>query len=137
MNVSMSCAEPPVDLSTVGEGNPEGSTGAVAVADLDKDQDLEIAFLTRKRFWIFEHDGTKKLASPPGFPFADAGAGLQTPAIGDVNRDGVLEVVFALKGVGGIFLHALPGTAPEYPGGTRGGFALRPCSSGFVPRHPR
>jgi hypothetical protein len=105
----------PVDLSTVGEGSSLlGNTGAVVAADLDQDDHLELAFLTGKRFWIFEHDGTKKLASPLRLSFGSGGAGLQTPAVGDLNRDGVLEVVFPLKWITGLQLHALQGTAAEF-----------------------
>lgn len=105
----------PVDLSTVGEGSSLlGNTGGVVAADLDQDGHLELAFLTGKRFWIFEHDGAKKLASPPRVAFGSGGSGLQTPAIGDLNRDGILEVVFALKWISGVTLHALRGTATEF-----------------------
>lgn len=108
----------PVILSEVGEGsNLLGNTGQVVVADLDQDEEYELAFLTGKRFWIFEHDGTLKFASPVGIivAFANGGAGLQTPAIGDLNGDGVLEVVFAMKTTTrGVLLHALLGTAPEF-----------------------
>jgi hypothetical protein len=106
----------PVILSDTVDGNVEGNTGQAVVADIDKDEEYEIAFLTAKRFFVFEHDGTLKyeffLSS--GIPFANGGAGLQTPAIGDVDGDDTLDVVFPMKQIGGVMLHAVKGTADEY-----------------------
>jgi hypothetical protein len=106
----------PVVLSNTVEGNVEGNTGQAVVADLDRDEEYEIAFLTAKRFFVFEHDGALKyeyfLSS--GIPFANGGAGLQTPAIGDVDGNDTLEVVFATKKIGAVELHAVKGTAEEY-----------------------
>ncbi|MBU1700308.1 MAG: hypothetical protein KJ831_09165, partial [Candidatus Eisenbacteria bacterium] len=110
----------PVDLGTLGYSNLIGNTGSVVVADLDQnsepgDLDLEIAFMTAKRFWIFEHDGSLRLVSSSdgALAFGNDGAGLQTPAIGDVDLDGHPEVVFALRTIYGMVLHALKGTATE------------------------
>jgi len=112
----------PVDLSQTGQGQVRSNTGTVSVADIDLDgtegnPDLELLFLTGKRFWIFEHDGSLRFASPPGFDFDNSGEGQQSPAVGDLDRDGVPDVVFPLKGPGGLRLHALPGTMTAWDEG--------------------
>jgi hypothetical protein len=103
----------PVDLADYAPSD-DANTGAVVAADLDQDGALEIAFQTGRRFWIFEADGTLRLLSAEYRSLGNDGAGLQTPAIGDIDRDGVLDVVYGAKHQNGLWLHAIRGTATTY-----------------------
>ncbi|MBD3334175.1 MAG: hypothetical protein GF355_01540, partial [Candidatus Eisenbacteria bacterium] len=134
----------PVQLWEEGAADyPKSNTGAVSVADIDGDSvdepDLELCFLTGRRFWIYEHDGSLRLVSSLDHTeiFGNDGAGLQTPAIGDIDRDGVLDIVFALRTTEGVMLHALRGTAESVtPENELEGFPVEISSPGTDPGSP-
>ncbi len=73
--------------------------GSPAIADIDNDGELEIAAGTLAgpvgpepyEFYVWNLDGTVL----PGFPVATSGVVKSTPAIGDVDNDGLLEIVVA------------------------------------------
>jgi hypothetical protein len=75
--------------------------GSPILVDLDGDGDVEICFQTASAYFIaYRHDGTVF----PGTPFwgIDFGSGVKwfgdtwsTPAAGDIDNDGRIEIVFA------------------------------------------
>ena len=67
-------------------------TGSPAVADVDNDGVLEIAYTSYDQAYLLHADGTLL----PGWPKTIAGANFsyQSPAFGDLDNDGDLEVVF-------------------------------------------
>ena len=75
------------------------NVGSPAIADIDNDGELEIAAGTLAgpvgpepyEFYVWDLDG----AVLPGFPVATSGVVKSTPAIGDVDNDGLLEIVVA------------------------------------------
>jgi len=74
----------------------EWNHGSPALYDLDHDGAKDIIFGCRadgsgqKRLMALKYDGT----DVPGFPYVAAGPIDNSPAIGDLNNDGVMEIVF-------------------------------------------
>jgi hypothetical protein len=67
-------------------------TGSPALADVDGDGTLEIAYTSYDKAYLLHADGTLL----PGWPFSIANANFsyQSPAFADLDGDGDLEVVF-------------------------------------------
>jgi hypothetical protein len=100
------------------------ATGTPAVGDLDGDGLIEIVCLSYNSVWVLRPDGTSK----PGFPYDvfarhNAHFSYQSPALGDLDRDGKLEIVTACHFSGaGCYVFRHDGTLqPNWPqtfGGT-------------------
>lgn len=67
--------------------------GPAALADLDGDQTLDIIIAHGDTLSALRHDG----GSLPGWPYA-AGSSVSAPALGDLDRDGRLEIIVASGG---------------------------------------
>jgi len=87
---------------TLFDGSPyyaDTLVGEPAVADIDNDGEMEIIAGTyypainplSYKIYVWNLDGTIL----PGFPFQTSGVVKSTPAIGDVDNDGFLEIVVA------------------------------------------
>lgn len=90
---------------------PEVTWSSPAVADIDSDGRYEIIVGTGHyykavhrlsteghRVYAYNHDGTPV----PGWPVSAAGSTFSSPAVGDINGDGVREIVIACNGMYGI-----------------------------------
>jgi hypothetical protein len=74
--------------------------GSPVVADIDNDDDFEVLVGHLYRMYAFHHDGT----SVSGWPIHQAhafGPTFSTPAAGDVDNDGDLEICFKIYGGNG------------------------------------
>lgn len=97
-----------------------GATNTPVLADIDGDGDIEIIFLTvGAYFTAYHHDGTRVAGTPfwavdfdTSTPFTHTGMYRfdNSPAVGDIDQDGKVEIVFASSdniyaenGVGRIF----------------------------------
>jgi hypothetical protein len=100
-----------------------GSTSSPAVADLDGNGDLEIIAVTENRILVFNHDGSPFLGWPKPLPLVPSDATevrdyLSSPAVGDVNGDGQLDIalgwldgtVYLWTGLGGVVPPGFPVT---------------------------
>ncbi len=109
-------------------GTPLGATAAFktgfginvrtspAFANLDADPEVEIVFAAPNGVLnVWNMNGS----NVPGYPVTMGGACLSNPAIGDVNHDGILDIVQETEGGGG-FVHVYnSATATELPGWPR------------------
>ncbi|MBU8871922.1 MAG: VCBS repeat-containing protein [Gemmatimonadales bacterium] len=93
----------------------EWSMSGPALADLDGDGAKDIIFGTKsdssglKRLMALRYDGT----NVPGFPYIATGKIACHPAVGDLNGDGILEIVFwdSVK-----IMYAVQQDGSNYPG---------------------
>jgi hypothetical protein len=86
-----------------------GAYTSPAVGDLDHDGRLEIVChaghfrrewpypVVEKRLWIMNHDGTVRRQWQTEGPGGDYTPDYASPALGDINADGVPEIVLALR----------------------------------------
>lgn len=108
-----------------GVGTLKGSTSSPAVADLDDNGDLEIVIVTENQVVVVNHDGTTFTGWPKPLPVPSVMAEsirdfMTSPAIGDVNGDGNLDIalgwlagkVYLWTGIGGISHAGFPATVP-------------------------
>lgn len=84
--------------------------GSPALADLDGDDDLEIidgTYETNARMFVWHHDGTVMSGWPRAVPRspASASAMASSPAVGDLDGNGDLEIVIGTMGQCGV-MHA-------------------------------
>lgn len=103
----------------------DGASSSPVLADLDNDGDLEIVVGTFKdlngnngyilaRVYVFHHDGTRY----DGWPVYDVDTYgvLSSPAIGDIDNDGRLEIIVAGRNTSNIYAWDDDGTiVPGFP----------------------
>ncbi|MDD5447667.1 MAG: VCBS repeat-containing protein [Actinomycetota bacterium] len=102
--------------------SPEVLWSSPAVADIDGDGLYEIIIGTGHyykaigkisteghRVYAFNHDGS----AVTGWPVVAAGSTMSSPAVGDIDSDGVKEVVIACNGQGGIGAEHLMAIKPN------------------------
>ena len=81
----------PILLETVKSFAPDGSP---ALADLDGDGNLEIVVASGRKVYVFRRDGTLL----PGWPQTTKSFISFHPVVGDVDSDGILDVVVRYQG---------------------------------------
>lgn len=77
--------------------------GGGVIADLDGDGDMEIAFVTTTAYFVAVHHNGQHVAGSPfwsmnpgdGAGFRGFGEFQNSPAVGDIDNDGKIEIVFA------------------------------------------
>jgi hypothetical protein len=98
-----------------------GSTSSPAVADLDGDGRDEIVAITENRIFVVNHDGTNLPGWPKTLPPISSTSTeirdfLTSPAIGDVDGDGELDVAFGwLNGDVHLYTGATGVAHPGFP----------------------
>lgn len=104
-----------------GAGSLKGTTSSPAVADINNDGDLEIIAVTEDRIDVVNHTGTSFAGWPKFMPSIPGSGGgirdfMSSPAIGDLNNDGLPEIVvgwldgevYAWTGATGVALPGFP-----------------------------
>jgi hypothetical protein len=91
------------------------SARTVAIDDLDGDGDLELALSRGETAYVLDSNGNTLPGWPVLFPTPTDGAS-KGPAVGDVDGDGVAEIVLGLIALPSLYLIDLDGTIrPGFP----------------------
>ncbi len=83
---------------TTGSGTPSEVSSSPVIADLDGDGDEEVIFAAERdygRLYVLNGNGTVATGWPQNVIALSADARLPSPAVGDVDADGALEIVYA------------------------------------------
>jgi hypothetical protein len=93
--------------------------GAPAYGDIDGDGFGEIVVTTHQvatyafgTIYAFKSDGT----DVPGFPVATVGGAIRTPVLADLDGDGALEIILAIRRWPDGFIHVYRGDGTVFPG---------------------
>jgi len=70
-----------------------GAYYSPALEDLDQDGDMEIIYPSGSKIYVFQHDGTILPGFPVSVPHDNAG----TPAVADIDGDGLYEIVAGIN----------------------------------------